>query len=140
MEFRDVSGGIIINNGKIFLIKRKYEPNKNTWCPPGGFTDKSINEPVEDCCIREIKEETNIDIEIIKKLDILDYYNKIRERHEHIHIFLCKPKSTEIIIDDEILDAKWINLDEIDNLDLIPGFYEFISKNKDSIESYQKSN
>ncbi len=133
METRKVSGGIVINEKKILLIKRKYEPNKNTWCPPGGFTEKSINESVEDCCTREIKEETNIDIEIIKKLDILRFYNKIKNRNEEIHIFLCKPKSTEIIVDNEILDAKWINLNEINNFNLIPGLSDFISKHKEQI-------
>ncbi|MCX6749837.1 MAG: NUDIX domain-containing protein [Candidatus Pacearchaeota archaeon] len=131
MEVRKVSGGIIINDGKILLIKRRHEPNKNTWCPPGGFTEKSINEPVEDCCIREVKEETNIDVEIIKKLDILKFYNKIKDRDEEVHIFLCKPKSTEIIVDDEVLDAKWISLNEIDNLNLIPGFSDFVLKHKE---------
>ena len=131
MEIRKVSGGIIINDGEILLIKRRHEPNKNTWCPPGGFTEKSINEPVEDCCIREVKEETNIDVEIIKKLDILKFYNKIKDRDEEIHIFLCKPKSTEIIVDDEVLDAKWISLNEINNLNLITGFSEFVLKHKE---------
>ncbi len=128
---RKISGGIIINDGKILLIKRKYEPYKNTWCPPGGFTEKSINESVEDCCIREVKEETNIDIEIIKKLDILKFYNKIKDRNEEIHIFLCKSKSTEIIVDDEVLDAKWFNLNEINDLYLIPRFDKFISKHRE---------
>jgi len=131
MKIRKISGGIIINDGKILLIKRRYEPHKNTWCPPGGFTYKSINEPVEDCCIREVKEETNIDVEIIKRLDILESYNKTKNRSEHIHVFLCKPKSIEIIVDDEILDAKWFNLNEINNLDLIPRFYELISRHKE---------
>jgi len=131
MEIRKISGGIVINCGKILLIKRRYEPNKNTWCPPGGFTEKSINESVEDCCIREIKEETNIDVDIIKKLDILKFYNKIKDRNEEIHVFLCKPKSTEIIVNEEVLDAKWIKLDEISTLDLIPGFSNLILKHKE---------
>lgn len=131
MEIRKVSGGIVINNGKILLIKRKYAPNKNTWCPPGGFTEKSINEQVEACCIREIKEETNIDVDILRKLDILRFYNKVKERDEEIHIFLCKPTSTEIIVDDEVSDAKWINLNEMNNMNLIPGFFKFILKHKE---------
>ena len=92
---------------------------------------KPIDESVEDCCIREIKEETNIDVEIIKKIDILKSYNKIKDRYEYIHIFLCKLKTTEIIVDDEILDARWFNLNEIKDLYLIPGFDKFISKHKE---------
>jgi len=131
MENRKVSGGIVINEGKILLIKRRYEPNKNAWCPPGGFTEKSINESVEDCYIREVKEETNIDIDIIKKLDILKFYNKIKDRNEEIYVFLCRPKSTEIVIGGEVSDVKWIILNEINNLSLIPGFSDFILKHKE---------
>lgn len=53
MRIRKISAGVIIKDGKILLIKRKYEPHKNTWCPPGGFTEERRNEPVEDCCIRD---------------------------------------------------------------------------------------
>ncbi len=127
IKTRKVSGAVIIREGKILLIKRRYEPHKNTWCPPGGFTDKSINESVENCCIREVKEETNIDIKIIKKIEILKYYNKIKNREEEIHIFLCQPQSKEIVVDDEVLDAKWFNLNELNKLELIPGFDKFIS-------------
>jgi hypothetical protein len=63
----------------------------------------------------------------------LKFYNKIKNRNEEIHIFLCKPKSTEIIIDDEILDAKWISLNEINNLNLITGFSDFILKHKEQV-------
>ncbi len=131
MEVRKISGGVVINDGKILLIKRRYEPHKNTWCPPGGFANKSTNESVEGCCIREIKEETNIDVEIIKKLDILKSYNKIKDRNEEIHIFLCKPKSTEIIVDDEVVDVQWSSLNEINNLNLIPRFSDVILKHKE---------
>jgi len=63
MSVRKLAAAVVINNEKILLIKRKYEPFKETWCAPGGFTGKN-DEKVEDCAVRETKEETNIDIEI----------------------------------------------------------------------------
>ena len=45
------------------LIKRKNDPFKDYWALPGGFVE--YGESVEDGAIREAKEETSIDIELI---------------------------------------------------------------------------
>ncbi len=46
---------------KILLIKRKNDPFKNHWAFPGGFLD--MDEDLETAAIRELKEETLVDIE-----------------------------------------------------------------------------
>ena len=45
---------------KILLIQRKNEPFKGCWAFPGGFMN--MDETTEECAIRELKEETGIDI------------------------------------------------------------------------------
>ncbi len=56
------TNALIIENDKeeILLVKRKFNPYKNHWDLPGGFTD--FGETVEESLIREIKEEINIDL------------------------------------------------------------------------------
>ena len=131
MGIRKLSAGIVIREGEILMMQRKWEPHREKWCIPGGFTDKSINESVEDCCIRELKEETGIDVGIIKKVGIIKTYNERKQRDEEIHIFLCDPKNQEIVIDDkECLDVKWIVLDELNNLELMPGLKNFLDNSK----------
>lgn len=126
---RKVAGAIVIKDGKVLLIKRKFEPHAGCWSPPGGFTDKAINESVEDCAVREVKEETGIDIEIIRKVDILPYYNKKKERDEEIHIFLGKPTSNTIVVgEEEVADVRWFDLNSLGALNLIPGFEKVIGK------------
>lgn len=56
------AGGIIHNNGDLLLVKRKYDPQKGLWCLPAGFQE--YDESPVDCCRREIKEETGLDVEI----------------------------------------------------------------------------
>ena len=56
------AGAIILRENKLLLVKRKYPPQKNMWCIPAGFME--FDETPEDCCIREIKEETGLDIRI----------------------------------------------------------------------------
>ena len=58
------------------FVKRKFEPLKGTLDLPGGFID--FGETAENCAVREVKEETGIDIEE-KNLKFLfsvpNYYN-----------------------------------------------------------------
>ncbi len=55
---------ILIENGKILLIKRAYDPFAGQWALPGGRIDD--NETAEDCLVREMKEETNLVVEPVK--------------------------------------------------------------------------
>ena len=62
----------IYNENKDFiLIKRKNNPFKDCWAFPGGFVD--YGETTENAAIREAKEETNIDVEL---LDLVNVYSK----------------------------------------------------------------
>ena len=58
------------------FVKRKYDPKKGTLDLPGGFID--FGETAENCAVREVKEETGIDIQE-KDLKFLfsipNYYN-----------------------------------------------------------------
>lgn len=123
---KKVANAIIIDDDKILLIKRRYGPFKRLWCFPGGFLDK--NESLENCCIREIKEETGIEVEIIKKTGLLKWYNKQKERDEEIYFFSCRPLSKYIKKDDEVLNAKWIELNKLYKIKLVPGLKRIINK------------
>lgn len=55
---------------EILLIKRKNEPYKDCWALPGGFME--MNETLEKCAIRELKEETGIEVDGAEFIDLLD--------------------------------------------------------------------
>lgn len=64
-------GGIVFNeDGNVLLIQRGKQPRKGEWSVPGGKVD--WGETLEAALIREVKEETGIDIEILGLLDALD--------------------------------------------------------------------
>jgi len=51
---------LIIENKEILLIKRKKYPFARLWALPGGHLD--FDETLEDAVIREVKEETGLDV------------------------------------------------------------------------------
>ena len=65
-------------NGKIMsilLVKRDDHPYKNKWCLPGGFLDP-INESLEDCAKRVLKNETNLSNIYLEQLYTFDGINR----------------------------------------------------------------
>jgi 8-oxo-dGTP diphosphatase len=56
------AGVVIEKDNKILLVKRKYEPYKGDWSFPAGFME--YDESPEQCAIREIKEELNVDVNL----------------------------------------------------------------------------
>ncbi|MDD2665479.1 MAG: NUDIX hydrolase [Methanocellales archaeon] len=65
---------IILCNHKIVLIKRKNPPYENYYALPGGFVEKG--ETVEQALIREAKEETGLDVEILKLVGVYSDPNR----------------------------------------------------------------
>ena len=56
------AGVVIEEDGKILLVKRKFEPYKGDWCLPAGFME--YDESPEQCAIRESKEELGVEVEL----------------------------------------------------------------------------
>ena len=69
---RTATAIILYSEDKVLLIKRDTLPFKGYWALPGGRME--VGETVEQTCVREVKEETGLDVEIVYKLG--DY-------HEH---------------------------------------------------------
>ncbi|MFX0059855.1 MAG: NUDIX domain-containing protein [Candidatus Hodarchaeota archaeon] len=57
-------------NRNIILIKRKYHPYKGKYALPGGFI--KYNENAEQAVVREVREETNLAVEVVKKIGTYD--------------------------------------------------------------------
>ena len=104
-------GCIVIENNKVLLIQQK----KGNWGFPKGRVEK--NESECETAIREVKEETNIDviIEDKNKKYIDTYYSKKNEFKEVV-LFLGKRIGGEIKPqENEIKNVEWVDLLEAIN-------------------------
>jgi 8-oxo-dGTP diphosphatase len=89
----------IYNDGHykgIVLIERKNEPYGLAL--PGGFVE--IGEKVEDACIREMKEETTLDVVLVKLLGV--YSDPARDSRFHTVscVYICQASGNPVGADD----------------------------------------
>ncbi len=54
----------MLQEGKVLLVKRKFEPRAGLWSLPAGFME--YGETVEETAVRELKEETNLDVRLTR--------------------------------------------------------------------------
>lgn len=86
MKEIDVVCGAILKDGKYLIAKRAKGVDEGFWEFPGGKVEP--NESQVDAIIRELKEELEIDVKVIKYLCSID---DIRTNIIiHVHAYLCE--------------------------------------------------
>ena len=106
--------GLLLEDEKILLVNQKVSPNR-LWSLPGGRLEQG--ETLEEGVIRELFEETGLNVKVIKLLYICDKTDSIPQI---LHItFLLEKVSGEIKLptnefdENPIYDVKMININEL---------------------------
>ena len=99
------------SSGKILLLRRK---DNDKWTMPGGTLD--FGESLTDCAIREVREETGLQIRITGLIGtytdphILIAYSDGEVRQEFTLVYAAEIESGSLKIDDESKEAAWVPL------------------------------
>ena len=109
-----VDGVIIYNNG-IVLIKRKREPFKGHYALTGGFVE--YGETVEEALEREMKEETGLDVRIIRLIGVYSKPDRDPRGHTVSVAFLCMGEG-ELKAGDDAKEVHVFPIDEALKLSL----------------------
>jgi 8-oxo-dGTP diphosphatase len=129
-------GAVIVGEGKIVLIKRGNEPSKGKWSIPGGHVE--LGENLEAAVIRETKEETCLDVDNPRLIDVvdnidLDEQGKVKY-HYVIIDYLIHVKSGNIEAASDAAELRWVPFDEAETYNLTASFRVFFMKNREKLE------
>ena len=105
------SAVVVLKDGKILLGERNKKNANGYWVLPGGGVE--WGETIMEAAVREIKEETNLDIEILKFICHKEVIATHADYHTVVFFYLAKPKNTEIKVSDDLSDAGFFSIDEI---------------------------
>lgn len=129
-------GALIICDGKLLLEKRSNEPGKGKWSVPGGLVE--LGETVEQTVIREVKEETGLEVEKPELIDVVDNVTKDGKGAIKYHFviidYLAKLKGGIVKAASDAEELKWVALDEVEKKDLTLTFRAFFKRNRQKLK------
>ncbi|MGB9978698.1 NUDIX domain-containing protein [Methanobacterium sp.] len=100
----------------VVLIKRKYDPYKGSWALPGGFVE--WGETVESAVVREVKEETGLEVDIIKLVGVYSDPKRDPRGHTVTVCYLTRKVKGNLKADTDASIAQYFKKDEILKLKL----------------------
>ncbi len=108
-------GAVVVENGRVLLVRRATEPLKGQWSVPGGVLE--IGETLREGTAREAREETGLVIEAGEVLDVFDGIYRDpdgRTRYHYVLIdFLCRIVSGTLVAGGDAADARWFSASEV---------------------------
>jgi 8-oxo-dGTP diphosphatase len=120
---KEVAAAIIHNEDKILICQRASKDEcAMQWEFPGG---KREEETIEQCIIREIKEELELEIEVMDIFDTSIYH--YAENEIHFTVFDARITGGEMKLNVHN-DAKWVTVDQLGLFEFMPADIEFVEK------------
>ena len=99
---------------KVLLIERGIEPYKGSWAFPGGFLE--LDETAEQCAMRELKEETGLDLNYLKQVGAFSDVNRDPRTRVITIAFYALAKKAFVHGGDDAAKAQWFALNDIPHL------------------------
>jgi len=96
-------------DGRILLIRRRNPPLG--WALPGGFVD--YGESCETAAVREAKEETSLDVRLIRQFHTYSEPGRDPRRHTISVVFVAAVVGGRLQAADDALDAAWFGRDSL---------------------------
>jgi ADP-ribose pyrophosphatase YjhB (NUDIX family) len=114
------SAGVCINEKSEILMVLQGTPEEiKKWSVPSGGLEKG--ETFEECCKREIEEETGYIVDIVQELQVKKGFYEEDKWYCEVHYFLVKVVGGSPKIQDPdqlIYDIRWISIDTLQTLQL----------------------
>ena len=123
---------IFNESNEFILIKRKNDPFKDHWALPGGFVD--YGETTEHAAVREAKEETSIDVELIRQFHVYSDPERDPRRHTVSVVYLARGNFGDAKADDDAKDIGVYSFDDLADLDIAFDHDMILSEIKDYLD------
>ncbi len=108
-----VTDVLVVEENKILIIKRApHLSNGGKYALVGGYVDR--DETIEQCAVREVREETGYDIVIDQLLRVKDNPDRPKEDRQNISfVYIAHPVSKTGLSDAEVSEIQWFDIQDL---------------------------
>ncbi|WP_181155122.1 NUDIX hydrolase [Burkholderia multivorans] len=114
--------GVVLRDRDVLLVRRANPPDAGRWGFPGGKIE--AGEPIADAVVRELAEETAVEVEAVDVFTALDAFGRDDDgtlrQHFVMVAVLCQWLRGTPAAGDDALDARWFAVDELERRDDLP--------------------
>jgi len=113
-------GVVIFRKNQVLLAQRGNSSGELSWSIPGGAQE--IGETVREAGIREVREETGLEIEILGLIDVVDGITRDSDDRVQFQYtlvdFFAEWRSGVAIAGDDCPGVCWANFDDLEKYDI----------------------
>jgi ADP-ribose pyrophosphatase YjhB (NUDIX family) len=120
---------LVIDAGRILLVRRAHEPNRGLWALPGGRIEPG--ERAEAAAVRAVRAETGIAIDRPEPIDTVEVTvdgSGGQGRRYSIAVFRARYASGLPVAGDDAAEARWVNPGDLSDLPLTEGTRAVVAK------------
>ena len=132
-------GAVILHEGKVVLVKRRFETLAGQWSLPGGRLE--LGETLEAGLAREMLEETGFEVEVGPVVDVFDRILLDPERKVRYHYvlidYLCRPVGGTLNHGSDVAAAELVDPGELERYRLTPKATSVIEKAVELARTHQ---
>ncbi len=136
------AGGIVVNANRerpaLVVGMRRRSRDAVTWTLPKGTPDPG--ESVEETALREVGEETGLEVRILERLSSIEYdFTQDGTRiHKTVHYFLMAPVGGDLSRHDhEFERVRWVPFDEAGGLLSFPTERDLVAATRDRVRELE---
>ena len=130
----NVVAAVIRNGETVYATQRGYGEFKDGWEFPGGKIE--AGETPEEALKREIREELGIEISVGELIDPVEY--DYPEFHLRMQCFWTEISGGEIELREHEA-ARWLNADELNDVEWLPADLELVEKIRKTLEDERQT-
>jgi len=123
-------GAVIVEGGRVLLVRRDTEPLRGEWSVPGGMLE--LGEKLRDGVRREALEETGVRVEPGEVLDVFDsiFTDGLGKTQYHYVLidYLCRVISGDAQAGGDVSDVRWVSLEALPAMGLRESVEQVVRK------------